>query len=116
MNNSKFAIDSIPQEVDRKPLLREREQHLVNIIEALERVAKSRDWSSLKIEVFDSLVTTLERELREEAKKDSPDALKLNRLAGQLKWAEKYADLNKLAVAFRVELNGIKIMLHGKSE
>lgn len=116
MNNSKLAIDSIPlieePKVDRKPILREREGTLLKIIEAIRGVAGSTEWSTLKTEVFDNLVNTLEYELRNEAKKDTPDSLKLNRLAGQLKWAEKYADLSKLENVFRSELTNIRHKLN----
>ena len=116
MNNSKLALDSIPLKeegnIDRKPMLREREGVLLKIISALQEVQSSKEWSTLKTEVFDNLVNTLEYGLRDEAKKDNPDSLKLNRLAGQLKWAEKYADLNKLENVFRVELTNIRQKLN----
>lgn len=118
-NNSKFALDSISlneeQPVDLKPQLQQREAHLIKVIEAIRGVSKSVEWSTLKTEIFDSLVNVLEDQIKNEAKKENPDSLKLNRLAGQLKWAEKYADLNKLENVFRVELSGLKIKLHGES-
>lgn len=117
MNNSKLAIDSVslsPEEnVDIKPQLRQREGTLLKIIEALQGVEKSAAWSTLKTEVFDNLVNVIEKELRDEAKKESPDTLKLNRLAGQLKWAEKYSDLSKLEKVFRTELISIRNNLYG---
>lgn len=118
MNNSKLAIDSVTLreevKVDVTPLLREKEAKLVKIIEAIQEVSASGAWSTLKTEVFSNLVATLEKELQTEAKKDEPDSLKLNRLAGQLKWAEKYSDLSKLEQIFRVELSGIRKNLNGK--
>lgn len=120
MNNAKLAIDSVTlkeeETVDRRPMLREQEARLIKIIESLKQVSDSSGWSTLKIEVFAPLVETLEKSLREEAKKDTPDALVLNRLAGQLKWAEKYADLSKLESVFRSELTNIRTYLNGKSE
>ncbi len=117
MNNSKLAIDSISLtqdvEVDRTPQLKNREGQLIKIIEAIESVGKSEAWSTLKTEVFDSIVNILEREIKDEAKKESPDTLKLNRLAGQLKWAEKYSDLSKLGGVFRQELIGLRKTLNG---
>lgn len=119
MNNSKLVIDSISlkeeePKFDRAPELRQRETQLINIIDSLKKVQAMPEWSSLKTQVFDGLVTTLEKELRNEAKKDSPDSLKLNRLAGQLKWAEKFSDLSKLEQVFRVELQNLRKMLYGK--
>lgn len=118
MNNSKLAIDSVNLNIEETPdntvVLRERESKLIKIISSLQEVQKTKGWSSLKDELFDPLVLTLERELENEAKKDSPDSLKLNRIAGQLKWAEKYSDLTKLETPFKVELTNIKKLLHGK--
>lgn len=118
MNNSKLALDSVvhleeDKQQDRSPQLINREGQLVKIIEAIQSVEKTEAWSTLKTEVFDSVVNVLEREIKDEAKKESPDTLKLNRLAGQLKWAEKYADLSKLETVFRQELNGLRKTLYG---
>ncbi len=119
MNNSKLAIESIPlhieDQVDNTEILRKRENELLKIIEALKGVEQSKDWSTLKIEIFDGLVNSLEKQLRDEAKKEDPDTLVLNRLAGQLKWAEKYSDLHKLENIFRVELQKIRQNLYGKT-
>ena len=119
MNNSKLAIESISfqeEKVDNTPIFREREGELITIIEALQGVQKSKEWSTLKIKVFDSLTETLSKELHVEAKKESPDTLKLNRLAGQMKWAEKFSDLKKLEDIFRLELAQIRKQLHGKTQ
>lgn len=120
MNNSKLAIDSVPLTLDRptvdKPRLREQEQELALITDALRKVQASREWSTLKEKVFDGLVDSLTKELHREARKETPDALKLNRIAGQLIWAEKYADLPKLEDGFRLQILNIKKQLYGKTE
>lgn len=120
MNNSKLAIDNVSltveDKVDRTSNLREQESELIIILDALDKVQKSKEWSSLKEKVFDKLPVTLAKELQEEARKDSPDALKLNRLAGQLKWAEKYSDLSKLGQFYRLQLTNIRKQLYGKTQ
>ncbi len=120
MNNSKLAIESMSlseePRIDNKPLLREQEARLVRILTAIKQVSDSEEWSTLKNEIFDSLVNTLERELKNEAKKESPDTNKLSRLSGQLIWAERYADLVKLENKYRLELQGIRLQLHGNTE
>lgn len=93
--------------------LREMEAKTLKIITALEEVEKSPAWSSLKEEVFQGLVVSLKKDLLHEAKQEKPDTEKLNRLAGKLEWAEKYADLNKLAETHRLELTRIRKQLHG---
>ncbi len=112
MNNSFLAIESVSLSVD-EPLdltetLKEQEGKLLRIIEALQTVQDSKGWSTLKADVFDGLVESLNRAITSEARKENPDTLKLNRLAGQLKWAEQYADLGKLEQMFRQDLANIR--------
>lgn len=120
MNNSKFTIESVPlsleSEIDNSPTLRKEEGRLLKIVEALEEIKQTKAWSTLKYEVFDSLVETLEKALTDEGKKESPDTLKLNRLAGQLKWAEKFSDLSKLKDAFHLQLQNVRKQINGKEE
>lgn len=120
MNNSGLVIEgtSLREEVgiDRTPHLKKRESEVVKILDAIQGVKETKDWSTLKEFVFDGLVATLNREIQAEAVKDNPDPLKLNRLAGQLKWAEKYADLTRLHDVFRLELTKIRKILYGKNE
>lgn len=117
MNNSKLAIDSVPlvldTPVDNTIHFRERESQLIRIISSLQEVQKSKAWSSLKTEVFDSLAESLKGRLTAEAKKESPDTNKLNRLAGELKWAERFSELTNLEQEFKLELANIKTKLYG---
>ena len=119
MNNSKFAIDSVSLELE-EPLInldsfKEREQRLVRVIEALREVQKSKAWSSLKTELLDQLPDNLNKQISQEAKKLNPDTQKLNRLSGELKWAEGFSDLKKLEETFKVELQSIRQRLYGTS-
>lgn len=107
MNNSFIALEpSVDSDV--VPKLREEESKLIRIIEAIQEVTKTGAWSTLKSEVFDGLVVSLERDLRAEAKKEDPDSKRLNRLSGELKWAEKYSDLSKLANTYMLQLQRIR--------
>ena len=120
MNNSKLAIESVhlvnEETRDIKPILREREGKLVKILDAIRGVMDTVEWTTLKEEIFDDLSTTLEKQISIEARKETPDTLKLNRLAGQLKWAEKFSDFKKLEQVFRTELNNIRQQLYGKTQ
>ncbi len=109
MNNSKLAIEqfNIDKEPDRTPWLKEREASLVRQIEALRRVAASEDWSSLKKEIFDGVVETLEKAQKAEAEKIPADPVKLAQITGQLVWARKWSDLRKVADILMVEKNNI---------
>ena len=116
MNNSFIPLGNVetltPSEpIDRTPWLRQKESELVLLIETLQRVSSSQDWSTLKSSIFDGVVENLEKQLLDEAKQDKPDTLKLASLNGQFIWAKKYADLDSLASAFRVELSGIRKQL-----
>lgn len=120
MNNSKFAIENVvltnEDQKDRSPELREREQKLIHLIQSLQTILKTDEWSSLKTELFDSLTKNLIKEIENEARKEEPNTLKLNRLSGELKWAEKYSDLSKLEQIKRVELTQVRQLLYGKTQ
>lgn len=120
MNNSKLAIESISltldEPTDNTEKLQIRESELIMILEAIRKISESDEWSTLKIHVFDGLTEALTREIHNEARKENPDTLKLNRLAGQLKWAEKFSDLSKLDQGYRLELTQIRKLLYGKTK
>ena len=118
MNNSKIAqdfADTLTEEhtVDIVPKLKEREAELIKIIEAIQGVMKTADWSTLKSHIFDGVSSRLEKELREEAIKDTPDTLKLTKISGQLTWANRYSDLSKLETVYRTELIGLRKKIYG---
>lgn len=116
MNNSKFAIDSVSLELEPQDNLdghKEREQRLVKCIEALREVQNTKAWSSLKETLFDDIPNDLNRQISSEAKKLNPDIQKLNRLSGELKWAERFSDLKKLEQSFAVELQSVRQKLYG---
>lgn len=119
MNNSKLIIEyntlTLEEEKDRTPDFQEKESELIKIIDDLQGIQRTKEWSSLKKKVFDGLVGSLSKEVTEEARKENPDTLKLNRLAGQLLWAEKYSDLSKLEGTFRLQLASIRHQLYGNN-
>ena len=117
MNLSQVQVDLEPSpREDLGPRLQAEEARLLRIIEAIQGIVQSKEWSTLKTELFDSLVNVLEKDLRTEAKKENPDPNKLTRLSGEIKWAERYSDLTKLENSYRVQLQNCRLKLHGKSE
>lgn len=112
MNNSKIAIDeisiSLDTPVDNTELLREKESELVRIIEALDRIKDSEEWSSLQTLIFAKVAENLERRLKNESEKLELHGPTINQLQGQLLWARKFADLSKLAESYRVDLSNIR--------
>lgn len=114
MSNSQVFIDSVPDPEGRAPQLRAEESRLLRIVEALRIVQDSKEWSTLKTEVFDNLANVLEKDLRTEAEKTDLSSNKLNRITGELKWARRYANLNKFENEKRVELQNVRQQLYGK--
>lgn len=112
MNNSKIVIDnislSLETPLDMSEHLHEKESQLVKIIEAIERIEGSDEWSSLKSLIFNSEVENLERKLKYEAEQLQVNQPQINFIQGKLSWARKYADLRKLAESYRIELSNIK--------
>lgn len=111
MNNSKIAIDSISltdeEELDTTPALRQRETELAQIIEALEHINGSNYWKLLQDKIFQGILDSLQSRLAREK-----EPIEMYRLQGQIKWAEKYPDLLKLADGYRNELINIRKKLH----
>ena len=101
---------------DITPKYRAEEARLLKIIEALQEVEQSKGWSTLKTEVFDTLVNVLEKDIRNEARKGTPDPNRLNRLTGEIEWAERYSDLGKLGNRYREQLQAVRIKLNVKSD
>lgn len=88
------------------------ESRLIRILEAIQEVKESKGWSTLKAEIFDSRVNILEKELLEAARKKTPDIFQISNTAGQLEWAERFSDLNKLEGWYRTQLQGIRKVQH----
>lgn len=117
MNLSQVEVDLTPDpQEDLGPRLQAEEARLLKIIEALQGIVQSKEWSTLKTEVFDNLVNVLEKDLKTEAEKVDCNPMKLNRITGELTWAKKYANLEKLEAAYRVQLQNVRLKLHGKPE
>lgn len=115
MNNSKLILDNFSIEdsvVDNTPLLREKEAELVRIIEALNAVKASEGWNTLKSLIFDGLLENLERSQRNVAESAEIKDSDLYRLQGKIFWARKYADLDKLADVYRLELSNLRKQLN----
>lgn len=113
MNNSTIAFDDLEKPtLDIKSLLRQRQQELVNIIESIEAVLGTKEYRALQLLVLNGVVESIEKRLNTEIKKNILDTPEIYRLNGQLTWANKYADLNKLMDSYKLELNSLRNKLH----
>jgi len=107
MNNSLLQLE-VEETVDIKPQLRVRERELLEIIEAIHKVASSDYWKLLKIKVFDGVMASLHNRLIAEK-----NPTEMYRLQGQIVWAEKYSDLDKMTQAYDNELKSVRKKLYG---
>lgn len=105
MNNALYTDTG--EETDLTPY-RERESELVKIIEAVKSLSANPDYQLLKLLIFDGLVSTLEKRLSAEVFKKPLNEPEIYALTGQIVWAKKFSDLDKLADAYRLELTGIR--------
>lgn len=112
MNNSKIVLDNLDEPESKLEFLEKQKGELTQVVEAINRVEASDDWQKLKRLVFEGLVPSLERLIINEASKKEIDAPEMYRLQGQLTWANKYADLRKLADQKRLQIENIKNQLH----
>src|SRR3990167_7650819 len=110
MNNSNIQIEK--KEDSRLSFLQEKQGELARLVEAINRVEANEDWQKLKELFLDRVVEKLERQLKDEAKKDEVSLPKLYRLQGQIEWAKKYTNLKKISDDKRLELENFKKQIH----
>ena len=115
MNNSKITLDNLSlgddPVIDITPTLRAKESNLMAIIESLKIIATNRDWMILQERIFNEVEKNLEKRLLSEAKKRPLDEGEIYSLNGQLIWARKYADLNKMVKDYWNELTNVRKQL-----
>lgn len=106
MNNS-FTLETpvSPEKPDTR--LREREAKLVRMIEAATYVSLSKEWSTLKEELFDGAFESIESRIKAEAEKPELNLPELYRLQGERKWAKRYS-MEHLIDMYRTELAQIR--------
>ena len=114
MNNSKIVFENLEEKEDsRLSFLQEKQGELAQLVEAINRVDTGEDWRKLKELLLDGIVEKLERQLKDEARKDEISLPKLYRLQGQIEWARRYTNLKKIADDKRLELESIKKQIYG---
>lgn len=107
MNNSKIAFDNLEKETDRTSVLEKERGRLARIVEAINGVESSDEWQKLKSLVFNNVLETLEKQLKDEASKLELNAPEIYRLQGQLLWARKYLDLKEFVRWYKYQLENI---------
>lgn len=103
MNNSSFK----PEETkDKATIVRERDAHLVRLIEAITDIQLTAAWSTLK-EEFDGEIAKLYRLLLAESRKKEVDLPEVYRLQGRIESAKKYS-FESLLADYRQEHDTIR--------
>lgn len=93
-------------EPDKLATIRERDAHLVRLIEAIADIQSTAAWSTLK-EEFDGEIARLNRLLLAEAKKKDIDTAEQYRLQGRIEASKKYS-LEKLFEDYMAERDTIR--------
>lgn len=116
MNNSFIAIENVSlaleEPLDNSESLRVKETELMQIIEAIEMIANSREWKLLKEKIFDGVLEGLKRQRDFEVEKKPLNGPVIHSLNGQLVWAKKYSDFSTLANIYKLELESVRKLLN----
>ncbi len=96
-------------EPDKLATLRERDTHLIRLIEAITDVQSTQAWGTLK-EEFDGEIARLHRLILRESKEKEVNLPEIYRLQGRIESAKKYSLENLLEDAM-TEHNSIKSKL-----
>lgn len=115
MNNAFITETVTLSETPQTKAIQDREAKLMRMIGAIKKVIESEVWSSLKTEVFDSLLEENRKELFHEARKDQPNTHVLAKLNGKYDVLKKYHDLAELGKVFQAEFTNLKIK-YGKTQ
>lgn len=115
MNNS-LIIEQVSLELDQPldntELFRQKETELIQIIEAITKVAESREWAILKEKLFDGVVENLKKQRDQEVEKKPLNGPMIHSINGQLAWAKKFLDLASLASIYKLELQNTRNKLN----
>lgn len=109
MNNSYIALQSFTEEapVETKRFLQKRAGELSDIVEALRAIRGSKHWKLLEEKVWQEVRDALQKRLRSES-----NLQEINRLQGQILWADKYLNIGEVEKAFTNELEIVKSQIN----
>jgi uncharacterized Zn finger protein len=88
--------------------LREEQTRLLKIVEALAKLDKSKEWSTLKELVFSKSLEAIERQIKVESLSENINTDKLYNLQGQWAWAKQFCDTDRFAETLKKQLEEIK--------
>ena len=89
-------------------LLREEENRLIKLIEALSKLDKSKEWQVLKEMVFDKSLASIERQMMTSVLTPDINIEQLYKLQGEWAWAKQFADIDRFVETLKKQLEEIK--------
>lgn len=101
-------LDSIVLTDEVKAQLRVEQARLVKIIEALVKLDGSKEWQTLKEEVFDKSKQAIERQLMVECLAQEVKDPKIYRLQGEYAWARQFCETDRFVETLKRQLEEIK--------
>jgi hypothetical protein len=99
-------MDEITEE--NKVKLREIQDRLVRLLEALARLETNEDWLTLKELVFNKTLASIEKQLINESLAKVIDTNKLYKLQGEWAWAKQNVDSERFIQTLKSQLEDIK--------
>lgn len=91
-----------------KILLRDEQNKLIRLIEALEKLESNKEWKVVRELVFDKSVTAIERQMQNEALNKEINTNALYKLQGEWVWAKQYSDVDRFVSTLKKQLEDIK--------
>jgi hypothetical protein len=104
MNNA-FKVE---EQQDKVPDTSTEEARLTRLIEAIAGLIQTREYAVLQELHFSTEEKRIERLLIAESKKTVINQNELYRLQGEMKWATRYADMNKWAQLLTYQRSKLK--------
>lgn len=101
-------LDKIVLTDENKALLIKEQNRLIKIIEALSKLDKSKEWETLKEEVYAKSLVAIERQMLNESLSPAINTDKLYKLQGEWVWAKQFTDVDRYVDTLKRQLEQIK--------
>lgn len=94
--------------MDPKTILQEEQTRLISILEALEKLDKTKEWTTVKELVFNRSLESIERQIKVESLATEINTDKLYKLQGEWVWAKQFCDIDRFVETIKKQLEDIK--------
>ena len=93
---------------DIKEKLRVKQTEIEKVLEALEKLDKTKEWKALQEYLFKPSMEAIERQMRNECTAPVIDKNKLYRLQGEWVWARQYMNIPNFVSTLKQELTALR--------